>query len=1030
MSELAPGAYEELITAELQRRLRVIDSDLVHREGMEKVDAEEMLVRHIATQVRRALRIAGGPQASIVDQVDAANRITQAIASVAAEAASSDDLLTDAKDVLLAIADARLPDGTVKFPARPSIPLTSSALLVNGRDQPQIGREIVKELASADRVDLLVAFIKWPGLRLIEGALREFFDRGGTMRVITTTYMGATESRAVERLASMGAEVAISYDTHRTRLHAKAWLFHRNSGLDTAYVGSSNLSRAAMLDGVEWNIRLARAEQPHLVDTFAATFEEYWNDPAFVRYEPIRDRERLTKALEAERDEPTDLPLEIANIDVTPRPYQQEVLDALEAARQNHGHWRNLVVMATGTGKTIVAALDYKRLRESRKVDSLLFVAHRKEILTQSLNTFRTVLKDGSFGELYVDGRRPSQWRHVFASIQSLKNLSHLRPDRFEMVIIDEFHHAAAQSYSELLCRIEPNVLLGLTATPERPDGRSILHWFDGERPTAELRLWEALERGILTPFHYFGIYDGVDLSNLPWKRGQGYDIHALTDVYTSHDERVTVVIDALREKLGDLANMKAVGFCASIAHANYMAEHFRAKNIPAVAVTSEMTSERASSLRRLRDGDVKIIFTVDLFNEGVDVPDINTVLFLRPTDSATVFLQQLGRGLRLTKDKPVLTVLDFVGHQHKKFRFDKRFSALTGTRRGSLQREVESGFSTLPAGCAIDLDREVSKIVLANIRQAINVRWADLAADLRSRPNASLSDFLDENGLDLDDLYRGNRSGWAGLRREAGLERRPVASVEADSSLRKAIRRMLHIDDPERINFFRDLLMKPTPPSFVEATFRERLLLSMLNTCFDSRQKASAVEGHLTSLWANPARREELIEVLDILHDRMQRLTPAVPEIGDIPLRLHARYTRSEALAAFGMEVSAYMVAGVQWLPEQQADVFLVTINKNEKQFSPTTMYKDRAISQTLFQWESQTQTRANSETGQRYINHAERGSSVHLFLREFKGDPFHYAGPMRYVSHEGERPMRIVWELSQPLPADVFHYAKVNTG
>jgi superfamily II DNA or RNA helicase len=1031
MSELAPGIYEELVTAGLQRRLQLADDDLVHREGLEAVDAEEALVRHLAAQARRALKIAGGKQANIDDQVRAANRISEAIASVVAEASSSDDQLAPSQDVLLAIAQSRQPDGRVTFPARPDVPLTSSALLVNGRNQPQIGGEVVKELASADRVDLLIAFVKWHGLRLIERALRDFLARGGVLRVITTTYMGATELRAVERLASMGAEVAISYDTHRTRLHAKAWLFHRNSGLDTAYVGSSNLSRAAMLDGVEWNVRLARAEQPHLVDTFAATFEEYWNDPGFERYDSSRDHDRLAKALAVEQGEPSDLPLQVANIDVVPRPYQQEVLDTLQAARENHGHWRNLVVMATGTGKTIVAALDYERLRKSRKVESLLFVAHRKEILTQSLSAFRAVLKDGSFGELLVDGQRPSQWQHVFASIQSLRQLPQLSPSQFDMVIVDEFHHAAANSYSELLDRVEPIALLGLTATPERTDGEGILHWFDGERPTAELRLWEALERGMLVPFHYFGIHDDVDLSDIPWRRGMGYNTTELTNLYTGLDTRVALIVQALEDKLGKLAGMTAVGFCVSIGHANYMADRFSQKGIPALAVTSAMTSlERISALKKLRSGEIKIIFTVDLFNEGVDVPDINTILFLRPTESATVFLQQLGRGLRLTNSKPVLTVLDFVGHQRKEFRFDKRFTALTGKRRGQLEGELNAGFPTLPAGSSIDLDREVSKIVLANIRQALNVRWKDLASELRAQTDASLRSFLKETGLELEDLYRGNRGGWAALRRDAGLEHRPVESADGDSQLRKAISRLLHVDDPERIDFLRELLKRPEPPSVAEASFRERVLLSMLNTAFDARKGLDSLDQHLARLWANPARREELLEVIEILHEKIHRLTPVLPEIPDRPLRLHARYSRGEALTAFGMEITGSMVAGVQWFPDVPADVFLVTINKSAKHFSPTTMYNDRAISQTLFQWESQGRTAEDSDTGQRYISHAARGSAVHLFLREDKEDPYDYAGPMRYVSHEGERPMRIVWELAHPLPAEVFHYAKVNTG
>ncbi|MFB4318305.1 DUF3427 domain-containing protein [Actinomadura sp. 21ATH] len=1036
MADLAPGAYEKVVTAELQRKLQAMDGDLVHRDALDSVDAEELLVRHISQQVRRALKIAaeaGDKDEALARQVAAVDSISRSIATAVPGSALADDVLDDARDVLLGIAAGRLPDGTVRFPKRPEVPLSSSALLVNGREQPQIGREIVKELASADRVDLLCAFLKWHGLRLIEDALREFLARGGKLRVITTTYMGATDLRAVDRLVELGADVAVSYDTRRTRLHAKAWLFHRDSGLDTAYVGSSNLSRAAMLDGVEWNVRLARAEQPHLVDTFAATFEEYWNEPSFERYSAARDAPRLAEALEREKGGPSALPLHIANIDVTPYPYQQEILDELDAVREVHGHRRNLVVMATGTGKTIVAALDYQRLRQQGKVESLLFVAHRKEILEQSLSTFRTVLKDGSFGELLVDGKRPTEWRHVFASIQSVSRLHELEASAFNMVIVDEFHHAAAASYGRLLDHVDPAVLLGLTATPERTDGGDILRWFDGRKPDVELRLWEALERGLLVPFHYFGIHDDVDLSDITWRRGRGYDVEELTRLYTGLHTRVHKVINALESKLGNVAAMKAVGFCVSIRHAEFMADRFNHHGIPARAVTSETSREaRVAALRDFRDGSINALFTVDLFNEGVDVPDIDTVLFLRPTESATVFLQQLGRGLRLTAEKPVLTVFDFVGNQNKDFRFDRRYSALTGIPRGRLAHEVEAGFPTLPAGCSIDLDREVSQIVLANIKQSLGFQIKALSAELKELGDVPLRDYLSESGRELEDLYGGTRGGWARLRREAGFDADPIADVQEDQRLGAAIGRMLHMDDPERLAFLKDVLSRPQPPEWDSADPRTQRLLAMFHASLDSGRPFSAVEENLGRLWRNTARRQELLAVIDVLYERIHRVTPVVEEIAHLPVRLHARYSKDELLSAFGVEKPRSWVQGVRWVAEEEADLFMVTINKTEKGYKPSTMYNDRAITPTLFQWESQSTTREDSRDGRRYIDHAKLGSSVHLFIRETKEDapPYLYAGPMTYRSHDGERPMRILWDLAHPLPADVFHYAKVSAG
>ena len=386
---LSTGIYERLVTNELQLRIAELDGALVDRTVLDPVDAHEILTRHLATLTRRAIAsVSGDDAATLARKVTLANQIAQAIIGLAPDVASDGELISETRDLLQAIADPAEVPGLVRFPVRPEVPLSISALLVNGRDQPRIGTEVQKELASADRVDLLCAFVKWYGVRVLEEHLEAFIRRGGKMRVITTTYIGATDRRALDRLAELGAEVKVSYETRMTRLHTKAWLFHRDTGFSTAYVGSSNLSKSALIDGLEWNVRLSTIEQGHLLDTFRATFEEYWEDPAFELYDP-RDpaaRARLDKALAVERGGPADLPIDVATIEVRPWGYQREILDELAVEREVHGYHRNLVVMATGTGKTVVAGLDYRRQREYHIVDSLLFVAHREEILGQSLS--------------------------------------------------------------------------------------------------------------------------------------------------------------------------------------------------------------------------------------------------------------------------------------------------------------------------------------------------------------------------------------------------------------------------------------------------------------------------------------------------------------------------------------------------------------------------------------------------------------------------------------------------------------------
>jgi superfamily II DNA or RNA helicase len=713
-------------------------------------------------------------------------------------------------------------------------------------------------------VDLICAFIKWTGYRLIERELKALVSRGGKVRVLTTTYLGSTERRALDALVALGAEVRISYDVHSTRLHAKAWLFHRPT-LSTAYVGSSNLTKTALVDGLEWNVRLSERDHPHLIPTFQATFEQLWNDGSFEPYDPDVDGDRFDNAVRTERVGVDDADIDLTFLDVRPYSYQQEVLDALEAERVLHSRNRNLVVMATGTGKTVVAALDYRRLRATGQVERLLFVAHRDEILKRSRSTFRHVLRDGSFGEMLVGGARPEGWDHVFASVQSLAamDLDRLPASQFDMVIVDEFHHAEAPTYTRLLDHLQPKQLVGLTATPERSDGRDVTTWFDG-RIAAELRLWEAIDRGMVCPFQYFGIADDVDLSHVQWKRGR-YDVAELSRLYSTNHERAAKIVEAVRRLVSSPRNMRALGFCVSVDHAQYMARVFSEAGIPSVAVSATtQSSDRVNALRDLEAGRVNVVFAVDLFNEGVDLPHVDTVLFLRPTESSTLFLQQLGRGLRLADGKACLTALDFIGHQHAQFRFDQRFVALTGAKRPQLATAIANDFPQLPAGCHIELDRVAKEVVLGNVRQALTAHWRHLARDVRSMWPCTLAEFVQEEGIEVDELYGSNRTGWLGLLQAAGIEAGAV-----DPAMVNGARRMLNVDDPDRQLHYGDAVRGVVSS---ETSERRRRLDAMLQfTVWGSARSVSDAAEAANELHGSP-HRQELTDILRIVAERTTR--------------------------------------------------------------------------------------------------------------------------------------------------------------
>ncbi|WP_236655432.1 DUF3427 domain-containing protein [Streptacidiphilus carbonis] len=1021
------------MTNALDERLAIAaELGRVLRERIDPDDAPELLGRYVGALTRQALRAhskAGGRDAGaqLGLQIATVNRMVGALGELLPDGVGDADAVAASQELLLAVASGVALPGEQSFPGRPVVPLSASALFAN-RGRERIGHALHSELESADRVDLICAFIKWSGLRLLRDRLAEVVARGGELRVVTTTYMGASDLRAVDELVRIGAKVRVSYETQATRLHAKAWHFHRRSGTSTAYVGSSNMSMPALTDGVEWNVRFSEVEQGNLLLSFADNFESYWEDPEFELYDAQdqRQRERLRRALEIERSGPKPFSLELAPFDITPHPHQRQVLDELTAERDIHRRFRNLVVMATGTGKTMVAAMDYRRLREQRKVDSLLFVAHRQEILDQARLTFRHVLRESAFGEKYVGGDRPETWKHVFASVQSLAHVDldrQLHPERFDMVIVDEFHHATARTYARLLDHLNPTCLLGLTATPERSDDADITHWFDGHT-AVDLRLWEAVDRGLLVPFHYFGINDETDLKRLRFTRSSGYDTQSLTALYTGDDARVRLILGELNRRVLDPSRMRAIGFCVSIRHARFMAAKFNAAGIPAFAVTSKSSgAERDDAIAALRKREVNVLFTVDLFNEGVDIPEVDTVLFLRPTQSATVFLQQLGRGLRRADNKESLTVLDFIGAQHADFRFEPKIRALSGGSLKQALQAVEQGFPSLPSGCAVQLDQVARQTVLANLRSMLSPRWAKTVAELRALGDVSLASFLDETGLQPEDVYRPKDGTWSGLRMAAGL---PVGEAgPEDSQLEKAVCRILHIDDPERLDYLTALAEGRAPTG----TRPDERLAAMANSVlWGDAHLGSPLEQALRRLLAEPRRREELLQLLPVLRARMRRLTWPVAAEGPLPLHVHARYTRAEAVAAFGEEYKG-RPTGVEWFPESRADAFFVTLVKSEHQFSESTRYEDRVITPTLFQWETQGKVAADSVDGQRYINHAERGSSLHLFVRETKradgrlgAPPFLYLGPAAYESHVNDRPMRIKLRLAHALPLDVF--------
>ncbi|WP_345711216.1 DUF3427 domain-containing protein, partial [Kineococcus glutinatus] len=501
-----------------------------------------------------------------------------------------------------------------------------------------------------------------------------------------------------------------------------------------------------------------------------------------------------------------------------------------------------------------------------------------------------------------------------------------------------------------------------------------------------------------------------------------------LSGLYTGNDARARIVLRELHRRVTDLGRMRALGFCVGVDHAHYMARFFTAVGLESVAVSGHSSAdERAGVLRRLRAGELRAVFTADLYNEGVDIPEVDTVLFLRPTESATIFLQQLGRGLRTAPGKAVLTALDFVGHQHQDFRFDVRFRALTGVSRGALRREVKHGFPFLPAGSSIVLDEVVQERVVTHLERQLSPRANALVGEVRAQRPDGIAAFLRENGMSVQQLLGRNRS-WTDLRRKAGLEQRPAGPQE--NVLLKRVRSVLHVDDRLRRDAYRRVLSGDVDVEQLSPV--ERQLVGMLAGALWPAGMPGDLHAAVDVLRAEPAVCDELDQLVELAFDDARHATsPLLGDLAGLPLSVHARYSRDEIVSALGVTTATrppvQFREGVVWVERLQTDALLITLKKSEADFSPTTMYRDYPITRELFHWESQSRTTLASPTGQRYVNHRGLGTHVLLFARQHKeGDigpePYLFLGPADHVSHQGERPIAITWRLHRPMPMDFF--------
>lgn len=1072
--ELIPGVYETLVSTAIENKLSAlpVEQFLVKKVDIDSAESCKMLSNYLAEVVCEILKNyfrEQSPKDTISAQVEVVNRVLRFIESEweTINVTTSDYQLSEGSKFQflrgiyskVGYTEAQVVERAKNHPISG---YRVSSLFTGGNDI-SINDEIKRDIQTADQIDLVVSFIKFEGLRLLYQHLKDFLSLHGTkLRVLTTTYMGATDPKAIRKLFELkqcgNVEIRASFNVNQERLHAKAYIFSRNNGFDTAYIGSSNISRTALTKGLEWNMRVTSIENAHIINKTKATFESYWNSEDFKEIDSEERLKDFEAAVSTQRCSKNTGDETIYLMRFERKTHQIKVLEKLQFERNNVHSYKNLIIAATGTGKTAISAFDFKDFNETIKAQKnrtarLLFIAHREKILKQARATFRSVMIDANFGEIWTGRTDPSlhgNLEHLFISVQTLNNkmdvFERLGSDYYDYIVIDEVHHSQAGSYRAVFTRFTPQIFIGLTATPERMDGKEIKPDFNN-RFAAEIRLQEALDQRLLSPFDYFCVTDdSVDLSKISCK-GDIYDKGALTELYQRNNiQRFSLIQRALENYLTNPHTCKAVCFCAGIEHAIMMADMFNNAGYKAASVTSRNSADIDNVAAQLARGEINYLCVADILNEGVDIPEIDTVLFLRPTESLTVFLQQLGRGLRLADGKTCLTVLDFVAQANKNYNYERRFRALVGRSGKSISHEILSGFKFLPRGCSITMERQAQEFIIQNIKNAIfnKTRLIREATDFERNTGQvlTLENFLSNFGLDVRTIYATQSiKSWARLKALAGTPH-PTFCAESKYTdlLEKGIARLYHTNSYDYLSFLRILILNNFHINISTARESKFLKLFYYTLWLNPIEKVnreygttfSSIEDAVSSLCMQTWIVEDLLTLINIRLSTLSKTTKWLSVAENAEIELYGCYSADEIHLMLEDKPGRWQVLGTQYNKEHKFAMVFVTLNKSDKEYSPSTLYEDYAISPSQFHWQSMNKTQKLSEEGQRIINQKQNGWKYILFVRDSKTDEFgntngyYCLGDMNFHSSHGECPMNVIWDMINPIPGFILESAK----
>lgn len=922
-------------------------------------------------------------------------------------------------------------------------------LIVNSQ-RGNLLNELKQSLSECKSFYFSVAFINFSGLQLLLDSFKELQEEGIKGKIITSTYLNFTEPKALDRVRKFeNIDLKVFVADKERGFHTKAYIFENEDDYKII-IGSSNITQRALKSNVEWNVMVISKKETEFVQEVLEEYQDLWDTTGFVDDEFLEKYEKFINSIRQKEDKSI-----VAFNDykiITPNIMQKEALENLDRLRRA-GEDKALVIAATGTGKTYMSAFDVMQFNPKK----LLFLVHREDILRSAEQTYKSLCKNKNITMGFYTGNvKELESGYLFATVQTIeRNLENFKNDEFEYIVIDEAHHSTSPTYEKILEYFNPKFLLGITATPERCDTGNIFDVFDNNI-ALEVRLNEALENELIVPFHYFGITD-IDAVDY-----EGVNLDNISEV--SKRLMINSRVDFIKEKMDfygfDGIKQKTVGFCVNKEHAYYMAEEFRKRGIDSIALTGEDSiDKRQAFMKKLEDNNdlLKVIFTVDIFNEGVDIPSINQVLMLRPTNSPIVFIQQLGRGLRKHESKSFLTVLDFIGNHKKAFLIAL---ALKGGRyydKDSLRVSVATDFTNIPGCSNIQMDRIVQERILEQLNtenfnslRYLKEEYNEFKGLLGGKIPYRLMDYVKYDGAPNPLKFINYSKTYQGFLKkvETGYDGEEVDSEELNKIL-KELSNKLPVKRPHEFAIIKHLFNV----NVIDSNTAKKVILKYLDTVDES----TIIHGfrNLNQEFYDTRQKDENIKLFDYTNGKLIRLISferilANKQYKNILLdllnyglityekrygsknfgvpffKLYEQYQMIDAALLSNYEKIHSSFRGSGLITNGKEYFLFVDLHKDED-IKESINYKDEFINKSTFQWQTPNSTSQTSDRGKNIIFNKENKVNLHLFVRKYKEidnkvQPYIYMGKGDTIRFEGEKPITVILKLQNKVPESLY--------